>query len=389
MNREAAIEKTVAEAVALRPELVKRGAEFDELRQLPQDIAERMAGLGFYRLCAPTGAGGLDLGARGMAEVVEALAMGNGSAAWCAFIASTSHINVAGSHPSVRKVLAADADLKCSGVFAPSGTALAAEQDGRAGYVVNGHWRWGSGSRNADWISSALTEVDASGERMKDSSLTRVWLRPGEAQMVDNWHVSGLRGSGSGDYVAESVWVPAERAVVSPEESPFADEPVFRFPRYGLLASPIGAIALGMAQASVDEAIEQARVKKPKDSRRTLAERPKLHHDLAVHQTRLLAARALFYAAIDDVWAKAADGSADVHDRLAVRTATWHAVDTSVDVIDKMYSMMGGTSVFETSPLQRHFRDVHVASQHMMLADSVMELAGRVLIGLDEKGVGL
>jgi hypothetical protein len=54
-----------------------------------------------------------------------------------------------------------------------------------------------------------------------------------------------------------------------------------------------------------------------------------------------------------------------------------------------MYSVMGGTSVFETSCLQQHFRDVHVASQHMMVGEPIMELAGRVMLGLDEEAIGL
>ena len=61
----------------------------------------------------------------------------------------------------------------------------------------------------------------------------------------------------------------------------------------------------------------------------------------------------------------------------------------SIQVIDKMYSVMGGTSVFETSCLQQHFRDVHVASQHMMVGEPIMELAGRVMLGLDDEAFGL
>ena len=59
----------------------------------------------------------------------------------------------------------------------------------------------------------------------------------------------------------------------------------------------------------------------------------------------------------------------------------------AIRVIDRMYTLLGGTSVFETSCLQQHFRDVHVASQHMMVAEPVMELAGRVMVGLDDKGI--
>ena len=64
-------------------------------------------------------------------------------------------------------------------------------------------------------------------------------------------------------------------------------------------------------------------------------------------------------------------------------------VNTAVEVIDKMYTIVGGSSVFESSCLQQHFRDVHVATQHMMVGEPVMELAGRVLLGIDENAPGL
>lgn len=379
----------LARADDLLPELAERRQEIDHCRSMPQDLADTMAGLGFYRLCAPTGAGGLDVGVRGMAEVVERLATVNGSAAWCAFIASTSQLNVAASHPTFVAEVTIDPATIFAGVFSPSGTAIASERDGDSGYSVTGHWRWGSGCRNAAWISGALHEVGGDGEAVPDSPLSVVWFRPDELEIADNWHVSGLRGTGSSDFIATDVWVPAERAVGSPFKSPFGDEPVFRFPLFGVLGTPIGAIALGMAQASIDEVLREARTKTPQGSRRTLAERPLLHRDLATAQTRLHAARALFYSAIDEVWATALEGRTSLTDRVSVRTATCHAVNTAVEVVDRMYAAMGGTSVFETSPLQQHFRDVHVATQHMMVADSVMELAGRVMVGIDDTGAGL
>ena len=379
----------VAAAETFVPELAERSGEFDELRHLPQDIAEKMAAQGLYRLCAPIGAGGLDVGVRALCEAVEALARGNGSAAWCAFIASTSHLNMAGASDAFRAGIDDEASLILAGVFSPSGTAVVQPRDGEDGYLVNGHWRWGSGCRNAHWISGSLVEVDADGQPVEGSVLSRVFLHPDEVEILDTWHVSGLRGSGSNDFTVTDLWVPAERAVVTTASSAYADEPIYRFPPFGVLGPPIGAIAMGMARASLDEVATVAQTKMPNGSRRTLANRPKVHFDFAQAETQLRAARAYFYEAIDSVWAKALIGPTSLEDRVAVRTANNHALNTSVDVIDRMYTIVGGTSVYETSPLQRHFRDVHTASQHMMVADSVMELAGRVLLGVDTKGTGL
>jgi alkylation response protein AidB-like acyl-CoA dehydrogenase len=233
-------------------------------------------------------------------------------------------------------------------------------------------------------------EVDVDGQRITQGApLSRVFFKPEEIQIQDNWHVSGMRGSGSSDYVADNVWVPADRLSGNVEDTAQAAKPIYQFPKFALLGIPIGAICLGMARASVEEVLRVAKEKTPQGSRRTLALRPSLHIDLAEADTALNAARALFYQSIQEGWYAAQSAPGSLQDRRAMRTATVHAVNVSIQVIDKMYSVMGGTSVFETSCLQQHFRDVHVASQHMMVGEPIMELAGRVMLGLDDKAFGL
>ncbi len=372
------------------PELRARGQEIDDNRQLPQDLADRLAGAGFYRACAPESLGGLDVGPRIALELVELLATANGSAAWCTFICYTSHLHVASMPESHRSQIARQPGVIVSSVFAPSGTAVRADRDGRPGYLVNGHWKWGSSCHNAHWICGALTEVDANGDPVPgDEAVNRAVFDPREIEILDNWHVSGLKGTGSSDYVAEDVWVPAQRMGSLARAQEFADEPIFKFPRFGILSTPCGAIALGMARAAIDEVVAVAKEKTPQGSRRTLAQRPLLHKDLATADTALRAARALLYSTVDAVWDKIHRQPPAIDDRLALRTANVHAMNTSIEVIDRMYSVVGGSSVFENSPLQRHFRDVHVASQHMMVSETVMELAGRVLVGLDNEAPGL
>ena len=270
------------------------------------------------------------------------------------------------------------------------GTTRAERKQDGPGYRVNGHWKWGSNSRNAQWITGGLVEVDADGEPVRSAeAVTRAVFRPDEIEMPDNWHVSGLKGTGSGDYHARDVWLPAERLGQGARSGEFNDKPIYRFPLYGTLSTPMGAIALGMARAAVDEVIAVAQEKTPQGSRRTLSERPLLHRDVAVMDTRLRAARTYLYATIDDIWREVSEREAALEDRIRIRTATVHAMNTAAEVIDRMYTIVGGTSVFSESCLQRHFRDVHVASQHMMVAESVMELAGRAILGIDTEAPGL
>ena len=380
----------VAEAQALLPELVARSQEIDNLRHLPQDLAQRMAALGFYRLVAPEDLGGLGIAPDVFCERCETLATANGSAAWCIFIGATSQYLFGALPTSQLQKMLQNPNVITSGVFADSGTALYQERDGEPGYVINGHWRWGSGCRNAQWISGGIHEVDAQGETVKSAApLTRAFFTPEEIEIADNWHVAGMRGSGSSDYVARDLWLPAERMAGDINDTEHASKPIYRFPKFALLGIPIGAISLGMARASLDEVVRASKEKTPQGSRRPLALRPSLHIDVAKADAALCAARAYFYRTIEEGWQAAQDAPGSLEDRRKMRTANVHAVTTAIDVIDQMFRLMGGSSVYETSCLQRHFRDVHVAAAHMMVGEPVMELAGRVMLGLDENALGL
>ena len=377
-------------AESLRPELSERRREIDELRQLPQDLADRLAALGFYRLVVPESLGGLGISPTTFCQLCETLAKANGSTAWCIFIGATSQYLFGALPQTQLQRMLENPNVITSGVFADSGTALYEERDGQAGYLINGHWRWGSGCRNAEWISGGIHEVGAQGEAVVGTPLlTRVFFRPEEIEIADNWHVSGMRGSGSSDYVAKNVWVPSERMAGNVEDGDHASEPIYQFPKFALLGIPIGAICLGMARACIDEVIGAAKEKTPQGSRRPLSSRPSVHIAVAEADAALSAARAYFYQSIDAGWAAAQTAPGSLEDRRNMRTANVHAVNTAIEVIDRMYRLMGGTSVYETSCLQQHFRDVHVAAAHMMVGEPVMELAGRVMLGLDDQALGL
>jgi len=373
------------------PELSERSGEIDALRQIPQDLADKMAAEGFYRICTPAQLGGLAQDPNTLYEICETLASANGSAGWCIFIGSTSQYLLGALAQKQQHEMMTDINVITSGVFADMGTALYEERDNKPGFLINGHWRWGSGCRNAAWISGGIHEIDGNGDahQSTDSVLTRVFFKPEEIEILDNWHVSGMRGSGSSDYRVENIWVPALRMASSIEQTELRHLPIYRYPKFALLALPIGAITLGMARASINEVIKIANQKTPQGSRRTLAHRPGLHRDIGVADSKLSAAREYLYALSEEVWQHCQTKEPTVQQRQKLRAANVHAVNTAVDVIDKMYTLVGGTSVFETSCLQQHFRDVHVATQHMMVGEPVMELAGRVLLGLDDVAPGL
>jgi alkylation response protein AidB-like acyl-CoA dehydrogenase len=203
-------------------------------------------------------------------------------------------------------------------------------------------------------------------------------------RIIDTWDVAGLRGTGSHDIAVEDRFVPGARSLSLISDRPRADGPLYAFPVFGLLALGIAAAALGIARRALDELVVLARDKTPTGSRRRLAERPAIQAEVARAEATLGAARAFLLATVDAAWTRArAAGVIDVRERARLRLAATHATLASADAVDRMYSAGGGTAVYAASPLQRCFRDIHVATQHMMVAPATLELAGRILLGLE------
>jgi alkylation response protein AidB-like acyl-CoA dehydrogenase len=366
----------------LSMELKERAEEIETSRRLPRDLSDRFASAGLYRTCVPEIYGGLELPPAETMEAIEILAQADGASAWCGFIAATSGTVLSMLPESAAREIFATPETLLSGVFAPRGKAIVVD----GGFQVEGQWQWGSGTQNADWILAGCQVIrDGEPELLRNGTpRSRMMLVPAsEVEFVDTWYVSGLSGTGSTDFAIHDRFVPDHHAVGIGVDGPL-DRPLYAFPQFGLLGMGIAAVALGLARAAIDELVEIAGGKTPAGSARPLAARASAQLDVSRAEAMLRSARAFYYEAIDSAWKSAVDvGGIEVEHRRDIRLATTHATRASADAVDLMYNLAGGTSVYRRSPLQRIFRDVHVATQHMMVSPATFELTGRLLLGLE------
>jgi alkylation response protein AidB-like acyl-CoA dehydrogenase len=202
-------------------------------------------------------------------------------------------------------------------------------------------------------------------------------------EVIDTWTVSGLRATGSHDIAVERLEVPSARAASLITDPPRESGPLYAFPPFGLLAAAIAAVGLGAARGALDELGELAGTKTPTLSTRKLAERAATQSGVARAEASLRAARSLLYAATEECWEAARNGAISIELRAGMRLASTHAVEASAAAIDEAYRLGGGSAIYETSPLQRRFRDIHAATQHMLVGPATWELAGRSLLGLE------
>ncbi|HME48141.1 acyl-CoA dehydrogenase family protein [Mycobacterium sp.] len=361
------IEK-VAERIA---EAARRTSDLiDEHRRLPEEVLAHLHGSGLLRAGAPVEVGALELPPGTALRCAETLARGDASVGWCVSIAITSSLLVGYLPATSRDQLFGHARGVAAGVWAPRGVARSVD----GGVVVSGRWAFCSGITHADMMFAGCLLDDRPRPVV-------VALRKDDLTVLDTWHTLGLRGTGSHDCVADEVFVPTDR-VLSIFDGPVVDRPLYRFPAFGFFALSIGAAAMGNAQAAIDDLIDLAAGKKGLGSTRTLAERPATQAAVATAQSALDAARALYYDAIDAAWrASQRTEPVPVAPRNRLRLAATHAVRTSADVVRAMYELGGGSSIYDTSSLQRRFRDAFTATAHFQVNEASRELPGRILLG--------
>lgn len=366
---------------ALQPEVRARAREIEEARRLPADLALTMSRTGLFRVMAPAVYGGGQASPVDYVRGVEALAEADASTAWCVMIAATTALLTAYLPEAHARAMLANPDGVTAGVFAPMGRAVAEGDHWR----VSGHWKWASGSQNCDWLAGGAILMEDGKPLLDDAGQPRHKMfvfRRDDVELLDNWRVAGLCGTGSVDMVAKDVLVPRDRAVGLQSDTPRIDAPQYRFPPFGLLSATVACVALGNARGALDAFAARAATMGSQGSGRKQAERNVVQAEFARATASLEAARAFFYDAMEGVWQAAQTGKPSIEQRARIRLAGAHAAQVGADVTRTIYDLGGGAAVFLDDELQRRFRDGSVIPHHVMVAPAMFELTGRVLFGL-------
>ena len=374
---------TVLDRLApLLPGIAARADEIEQARQLPADLATQLVDTGVFKLCVPRELAGGEAPPPVLLEAIEAAARADGSVGWNIMIGATSGTTAAWLAPDAARSIHGASHAVTGGIFAPRGKAV---REGE-GWRVSGTWQWASGNAQAQWMKAGcIAWEDGKPRMLRDGvpEVLTVYLPRDRLRFADNWHVSGLCGTGSCDMSVEDVLVPADHALSLVRDRPRIDTPLYRFPVFGLLATGCAAVALGIARGAIDDLVALAGAKVPTLARRPLAERTGTQSEIARAEAGVRGARAFLMEAIDAAWSDAEQARPiDPEKRMALRLAATHATEASARAVDACYTLAGGSSVYRTSPLQRRFRDIHVITQHMMVAPPSYEVAGRVVLGL-------
>ena len=375
----------IAAAQALAPVIRDMREALDATRHLPTALAEQMTRAGLFQLHACRELGGPELSPLTGFHVIEELSKADGSVGWCAMIASSLSLTTGWLAPDVgRKMFGNPLDVRIAGSIRPEGRAYPVE----GGYRVEGQWNFASGVHHANWLYCTCQVMHS--DRLPE--VHTLLVPAASATIVDTWSVVGMCGTGSHDFVVDGVFVPTAHDA-SRSKPPQASGKLFSVynVRVGQAAawSNTAANALGIARGAIDAFVDLATSTGSTMSTTLLRDRAMVQMRLAEAEAIVGAARAYVVESVRTAWEAAGDGTLDAKwHGLPLRLAITHSIHEAVRAVDVVFHAAGTHAVYRKHPLERYFRDIHVAVQHAAALPLHIEAAGKVLMGHPLSAVG-
>jgi alkylation response protein AidB-like acyl-CoA dehydrogenase len=278
-----------------------------------------------------------------------------------------------------RERIFGDASRLFAGSTRPTGRAVTTE----GGTRLSGRWSLVSGCELADYLHlMSLVHEDGAPRMLAPGQpdIRVLFIPKGSYEILDTWHVGGLRGSGSHDVVVDDVFVPAEESC-SPGPPVAGRSPLAQLPIIPMMIAGIGAQFLGMARAAIEITIDILRNKVSVDPGISIRERPAVLAEIAVYSAAVAAAGSHLHATMATMWDKAQKHVPTAGDRAALYSAGLHAAAVGRGCVAAMHSAAGTTALYVDCPLERSVRDLQTMEQHVAAQPVWLEDSGRVLLG--------
>ncbi len=352
------------------------------------DAALREAGI--YTMLLPKDVGGPELSHFDAMTIVERLSYAHASAGWCvlASVMESGVMAIAIADEGIRKVFANGPNVAMAGNGVPRGFARAVD----GGYMIRGRWAYGSAIHHADWIHTGcfLTDPKTGEMVIQPNGQPKIVITHhprSTIKLLGNWDVLGLRATGSFDYTiadAEELFVPASLTYGFDAIAPLRGGAQGHLGLPGYSAWAHTGWGLGVGRRILDELVKV--IVPRRDVFGMSRESATFKFQFAQAEARYRAARALAY----DTWRGISDTCnrgerPSLEQMTMVKLGLRHLHDVVSDVGTFAHRAARGASLHDTT-MQRFYRDIHSGTQHILLADQIVEECGRALLGLPQPG---
>ncbi len=328
-----------------------------------QLIADRR----WFTIMVPGYVGGLELPLPKVMRLLEAAAWADGSFGWVLNLGAGANM-FAGFLPRDQ---ATEISSRAETCIAGSGALSGNADKVNGGYRIRGSWKYASGASHANFFSmSCFLTLD--GEPMTDSEgrpETRSFLIPRhQVNLSNRWNSYGLKATASHDFIIQDIFVPDAHSFSLATPSPFATGALYRFPFLQLAEALLAMTMSGMAWHFVDLITELSKNKILADPRRG-KDYPAMEQTIGQAKTALDEARNNLYQSVQEAWAHYEKNEPVAAKKL--NTISAHAKQCALvsrTATEALYPWAGMDAIIPEGDINRVWRDIHTASQHILLS---------------------
>lgn len=379
-------DELLARATDLAAVFAERAARAEELRRLPPENERDLHEAGLYRMLQPASLGGAELDYGCLISIGSALAAGCASTAWNLTNLASHHWMLAMFPPEAQdRIWGEDRDALIASSFV-----FPAAKVGKVpgGYVLSGRWPFSSGVDVCAWnmLAGIVRTEDEAPEH-------RIFLVPrSDYEILDTWHVTGLKGTGSQDVTCSEVFVPdlMTVAVAHLKGGPTPGTgrhpaPLYRLPVFALFPAILSGVGLGNGEGALNAHVEATRRRTASYTGARLSELQSTQIHIGAAAAKLSHARRMMLAICEEAMRDAGRGHVpDIVTKLAYRRDLAYATNLATAAVDEVNAVSGAQALFLAGAQQRRFRDAHAISAHIAFSADIANAAyGRVALGLD------
>src|SRR3979411_2741551 len=384
----------IARARALIPQLRDRASRTEELRRLPPETERDLHDTGLFRIVQPKRVGGSEFDYVALVDCADALGQADASVAWN-FANLASHHWMLGMFDQRAQDLVWNKDpnaLIASSFIFPAGRAR--KVDG--GYVLRGSWPFSSGVDASEW--NMLASVVSSDDEADGIEYRIFLLNKSDYKINDTWNATGLRGTGSNDVEVNDAFVAVSMTLAVSDldggptpGSAFNPNALYALPVFSLFPYVLSGVALGNAQACLDDYVDLARHRASTYNRAKLGDLQSTQIKIAEASAKIEAARLIMRSTCVEAMADARRGYIpDIAAKTRMRRDGAYAVNLCPEAVSLLFSASGARGLFTSGALQRQFRDAHAINSHLAFNfDAAGTNYGRVALGLPSENLTL
>jgi 3-hydroxy-9,10-secoandrosta-1,3,5(10)-triene-9,17-dione monooxygenase len=384
----------LSRAKALIPPLRDRASKTEELRRLPPETERELHESGLFRIVQPKRVGGSELDYVALVDCADAIGQADASAAWnFANLASHHWMLAMFDERAQNLVWGKDPDtLIASSFIFPAGRAR--KVDG--GYVLRGSWPFSSGVDASEW--NMLASVVSSDDEADGIEYRIFLLNRRDYRINDTWYATGLRGTGSNDVEVEDAFVAQPMTVAVSDlaggatpGSAVNPNALYALPVFSLFPYVLSGVALGNAQACLDDYVELARHRASTYNRAKLGDLQTTQIKIAEASSKIDAARLIMRSTCIQAMVDARRGHVpDIAAKTRTRRDGAYSVNLCTDAVSLLFAASGARGLYTSGALQRQFRDAHAINSHIAFNfDAAGTNYGRVALGLPSENLTL